>query len=69
MLTEFGKVLRSIRISRHELLKDMADKLKITSAQLSSIEIGKIEVSSNLINELSKIYRLSENEIMRLREG
>lgn len=43
MLTEFGKVLRSIRISRHELLKDMADKLKITSAQLSSIETGKIE--------------------------
>lgn len=69
MLTEFGKVLRSIRISRNELLKDMADKLKITSAQLSSIETGKIEVSSNLINELSKIYRLSENEIMRLREG
>ena len=41
MLTEFGKALRRIRLDNDELLKDMADKLKVSSAYLSAVENGK----------------------------
>lgn len=41
MLTALGKELRILRISRGELLKDMACKLSITPAYLSSIEMVK----------------------------
>ena len=35
MLTEFGKILRKIRIDNQELLKDMAKKLGSTDAVLN----------------------------------
>jgi len=41
MITEFGRILRNIRMDCNELLKDMADKLNITSSYLSAIEHGK----------------------------
>lgn len=46
MATNYGKVLRKIRVDRDELLKDMAGKLGITSAYLSSIEMvsGKFQL-------------------------
>ena len=44
MLTEFGKCLRKIRIDKAELLKDMAEKLQVTSAYLSAVEHGKREI-------------------------
>lgn len=41
MLTRFGKQLRKLRIDREERLKDMADRLNVTTAYLSAVENGK----------------------------
>ncbi len=66
MLTEFGKELRKIRIDNNEILKDMAVSLGITSSYLSAIEHGKREIPRNLINEISKVYNLSDEAFKKL---
>ncbi len=62
MLTEFGKVLKKIRVDRNEILKDMANKLGVTVSYLSAIENGKREVPDNWINKIKSNYRLSSKE-------
>ena len=44
MLTEFGKILRKLRIDRQELLRDMAKNLEVSSAYLSAVETGKRKI-------------------------
>lgn len=41
MATELGKFLKKLRIDKDELMKDMADRMKIASSTLSSIEMGR----------------------------
>ena len=41
MLTNFGKFCRKLRIDKGELLYDMAQRLKVSSAFLSKVENGK----------------------------
>ena len=41
MLTSLGKFLRKLRIDIGETLRDMADKLSVSSAFLSAVENGK----------------------------
>ena len=55
MVNEFGKLLRKIRIDNGEILKDMADKLEMTSSYLSAIECGKRNIPNNLIPRLEQI--------------
>lgn len=69
MITQFGKVLRKLRIDHGEILKTMAQKLGITSSYLSAIECGKRNIPANLINELTSIYNLSEYEQQELLEA
>lgn len=62
MLTKFGKELRKIRIENDEILKDMADKLNVTAAYLSAVEMvierclmhGLIPLSQNIIYQMKK---------------
>ncbi len=62
MITEFGKFLRKIRIDRGEILKDMADKLGVTPAFLSAVEVGKKNVPETLLVKISYEYELSDSE-------
>ena len=62
MNTEFGKFLRKLRIDKGEILKNMADKLGMTSSYLSAIECGKRNIPDDLIEKLTSIYCLDENE-------
>ena len=41
MLTSLGRFLRKLRIDRGEILKNMAEKLEVTSSFLSAVENGK----------------------------
>jgi HTH-type transcriptional regulator, competence development regulator len=66
MLTKFGKALRTIRLERDELLKDMAKNLGITPSFLSSIESGKKNVPTALIDKITQIYNLTQNEKRQL---
>ena len=65
-LTEFGKEMRKLRIDRGEVLKNMSDKLGITSSYLSAIECGKRTVPSDLIPRLTEIYGLDDEQVAQL---
>lgn len=66
MVTEFGKVLRDIRLSRNMLLKNMADKLNVSSAYLSGLEHGRYEIPECMIEMIRRTLYLSGQEIQRL---
>ncbi|MCR4649398.1 MAG: helix-turn-helix domain-containing protein [Lachnospiraceae bacterium] len=63
MLTTLGKFLRRLRLDRDEILKDMAEKLSVTSSFLSSIENGKKKMPNTVKDKLLKCYTLSESEL------
>lgn len=61
MLTEFGKALRKIRIDRQQLLKDMANKLGVSSAYLSAVENGKRRMPQDWVSKIASIYSLDSD--------
>lgn len=69
MLTKFGKVLRKLRIDNGELLKDMAEKLDVTSAYLSAVENGKRNVPQDWVSKITKIYSLNEEQSNELKNA
>lgn len=58
MLNEFGKALRKIRIEHQELLKDMAEKLGVSSAYLSAVETGKRRIPREWVARIVDLYSL-----------
>lgn len=62
MLTDFGRFLRKIRIDSGEILKDMAEKLNVSAAYLSAVEMGKRNIPEQWVNKISELYNLSEEE-------
>lgn len=69
MITPFGKFARKLRIDYGELLKDMADKLGVTSSYLSAIENGKRNVPRNWSKKLSELYSLNEKQNEELKKA
>lgn len=69
MLTEFGKVLRKLRIDNQELLKDMATRLGVSSAYLSAVETGKRKIPPEWISTVEHDYRLDKATAMELRSA
>ena len=61
MLTAFGRMARQIRLERDELLKEMADKLEVTSAYLSAVETGKRKIPSDWVDKISDMYKLDKH--------
>lgn len=45
MLTEFGKVMRIIRINTGDSMRDMAAKIGMSATYLSAIETGETKYS------------------------
>ena len=66
MLTDFGRFLRKIRIDCDEILKDMAEKLNVSAAYLSAVEMGKRNIPEQWVNRISELYNLSEEEKINL---
>jgi len=58
--TKFGQALRRIRFERNESMKDMANKLGISIAFLSAVELGNKKPPSNLIERLVNSYNLND---------
>ena len=65
-MTNFGIALRKIRLDKQELLRDMAAKLKVSSAFLSAVENGKKKAPAYFIDEICKLYDLDSAERMNL---
>ena len=63
MVNELGKFLRKIRIDYGEILKNMADKLEVTSSFLSAVENGKKKMPSSWYNKIIELYKLDDNQV------
>ena len=66
MITSFGKFCRILRIENNELLKNMSDKLGVSSAFLSSVENGKKEIPESWYSNIVALYSLSNKEADKL---
>jgi transcriptional regulator with XRE-family HTH domain len=63
-----GIFLKRIRLNnKDEKLKDMASKLRISNALLSSIETGKRKMNDEVFALLVKVYKLSQEEQQELK--
>lgn len=69
MITSVGKFLRKLRIDRGEILRDMADKLGVSSAFLSAVENGKKKMPDAWIPKLEGIYSLSSVQVSELKDA
>lgn len=67
--TSFGKYLRRLRIDHEMLMKDMADRLNVSTAYLSGVELGKKAISDELINKIVCAFGLSELASVELRQA
>ena len=69
MITEFGKLLRIIRINSGDSAKDMAKKLNMSPSYLSTIENGKRNIPPDMEQLLIHAYNLSEKDKAKLRKA
>ena len=63
MLTKFGIFTRKLRLDHAELLKDMAEKLDVSSSFLSAVENGKKKIPSQWIEKIADEYSLTKEQI------
>lgn len=68
MITAFGKELRKIRIDSNEVLKDMAQKLGVSSSFLSSVEVGRKNVPNGWCEKIASEYNLSNEQLTSLQK-
>ncbi|CZO93605.1 helix-turn-helix transcriptional regulator [Legionella pneumophila serogroup 1] len=68
MLTPLGKQIRKYRLDKEIILSQMAHELDVSSAYLSSIETGKRNISSDLIEKMISFFELDKSEAEHLRD-
>lgn len=66
MLTAFGKYLRKVRLDHDEVMKNMADRLGVTSSYLSAIENGKRKIPDEWINKIAALYNVDRAELQKV---
>jgi hypothetical protein len=66
MTAPVGKILRKIRIDHDERLSDMARHLAVSSAFLSSVELGKKPPPPRLLESVIAQYRLAADAATQL---
>ena len=69
MLSNYGKVLRKIRIDKGLTMAQMAKAVGITSAYLSTIERGKRNIPKNLTRDIIGHYELSNEQVEELQKA
>jgi transcriptional regulator with XRE-family HTH domain len=69
MATEFGKRMKILRIERDELLKDMAEKLGMSAAYLSSIESGDRSIPIGFAQKVIAKYNLCDMDAAALQNA
>lgn len=62
LLSNFGRFIRKYRIDHNITLKEMADKIGISSAFLSAIETGRKSFPDSLENKILENFTFSQNE-------
>ncbi|MDR2567680.1 MAG: helix-turn-helix domain-containing protein [Mycoplasmataceae bacterium] len=68
-MEKFTKLIRKIRIDNDEVLYDMAKKLNMSTAYLSSIENKRRPIPSDFLKQISEVYKLSDEQQKELQEA
>ncbi len=69
MSTALGKFLRKLRIDNDELMKDMAEKLRLAPSTLSSIENGRRKPPKGFEESLCAKYCLAADQADQLKRA
>ncbi|MCR5662529.1 MAG: helix-turn-helix domain-containing protein [bacterium] len=69
MITSLGKFLRKLRIDKGELLRDMAQKLGVSSSFLSAVENGKKKMPEAWLRKFRELYCLTDSQFCDLKEA
>lgn len=69
MLTDFGLEVRKLRLENQMRLKEMAEKLKKSSAFLSAVETGRKRIPVGLPERIAELLNLDEISAARLRRA
>lgn len=69
MATEFGKILRIIRINTGDTSKLMAEKLGVSIPYLNAIENGKRDIPFEFEKKINEKYFLSKKDKEALHEA
>lgn len=69
MVSKFGICLRKFRNETGESLRTMADKLDISAAFLSAMEVGRKFVPMEYAKKINEVYHLSEEQYIELYEA
>lgn len=69
MATEFGKILKIIRINSGDGTKEMADKFGVSVPYLYAIENGRRDIPDDIIEKVIANYPLNESDIAKLKEA
>ena len=68
-ISEYGELLKHLRINKHEMLKNMAGKLNLKSSYLSAIESGNRDIPPDLTDKICTEYGLDEGQRKELKEA
>ena len=66
MLTEYGKFIRELRKEKGETLSLMSEKMDVSIAFLSAMEVGKKQVPIEYADRISEIYELTKEQNLQL---
>ena len=69
MYTEFGKWLRTLRISIGIRLYDMSKALSVSSSFISAVETGKKSIPLDFVEKIIINYDLSDEQIAALKNA
>lgn len=69
MLTEFGKIMRLIRVQHSDRILDMAKKTGEACADISAIEHGEKPIPAKFIDTLIKAYGLTAIQTEKLKQA
>ena len=68
-ISEYGELLKHLRINKHEMLKNMAGKIGLNSSYLSAIESGNRDIPPDLTDKICTEYGLDEGQRKELKEA
>lgn len=61
-LTSFGQFTRKLRVDHNEYLKDMAERLSVTSTYLSAVEHGRRNAPVEWSERITDVYQLTTSQ-------
>lgn len=65
-VTEFGKMLRILRIEHNVMLKTMAENIGVSAPYLSAIETGRKPINAQLLNKIIDYLGLTVEQADKL---